>query len=512
MSYFSRLMAQRGVRVEDVLDEMRFLTNEKLGPNQSLTPEGFLLIKDTPIARTGWQIYAPQEIPLDLYPDFAPPPDGVFRVRRDDDDVFSADTMASANGKPVVDEHPQTILTPDNCDGAPGVVMSVRRGEGALDDLMIADLIIYNKDLINLIRDGKRELSCGYDVDYEELAPGRLAQKNIRINHVALVDSGRCGPRCSIGDRSQPAEEVRSMAKTNTKKKVGDVFDAFRRALMGSTTLSAKDKEELEKAIKKEEDELPEELKEHEFKPDHDAAEGTPASGHHIEVHTHMPPHPVAAAAEHDDDEEGDIEERVARLETAVHEIAEMVRGLGSGGERSTGEATTDEPDASEEGKAILGQLELEAPPGAEATDVRGAKDSRFLVDSFQATSAIAEVLAPGIRLPAFDGKTDPKKNFKVICDLRRSALDLAFLQADTRGMIEEILAGRAFDAKKMTCDAVRGTFLAVGAMKKHANNQTIRAGDVGVIETRAHGQPAGGIKSLRDLQKVYDEHYKRAV
>ena len=508
MSYLQRLMSQRGVRVEDVLDEMRFLTNEKLGPNQSLTPEGFLLIRDTPIARSGWQIYAPQEIPLNLYPDFAPPPDGVFRVRRDDEDVFSADTMASANGKPIVDEHPQDILTPGNFSGAPGVVMSVRRGEGDHDDLMIADLIIYNKDLIELIRDGKRELSCGYDVDYEELAPGRLAQKNIRINHVALVDSGRCGPRCSIGDRSQPAEEVRSMARTGTKKKVGDVFDAFRRALTGSTSLTAKDKEELEKAIKKEEDELPEELKEHEFKPGHDDDE-TPAAGHHIEVHTHMPP-AAAAAAEHDDDED-ELEERVTRLETAVHELAEMMRSMGEGGGGEVAGATTDEPDVSEEGKAILGQLELEAPPGAEVTDVRGAKDSRFLVDSFQATSATAEILAPGIRLPAFDQKGDPKKNFKVICDLRRSALDLAYLQADTRGMIDEVLVGRAFDVKKMACDAVRGTFLAVGAMKKHANNRTIRVGDA-VIETRGHGEPAGPVKSLRDLQKVYDEHYKRAV
>ena len=508
MSYLQRLMSQRGVDAGAVLDDMRFLTNEKLGPNQSLTPEGFLLIKDTPIARSGWQIYAPQEIPLNLYPAFAPPPDGVFRVRRDDDDVFSPDTMASANGKPVVDEHPQDILTPDNCSGAPGVVMSVRRGEGALDDLMIADLIIYSKDLIALIRDGKRELSCGYDVDYEELAPGRLAQKNIRINHVALVDSGRCGPRCAIGDRSPANEEIVPMARSNAKKKVGDVFDAFRRALKGSTSLSAKDKEELEKAIKEEEDELPEELKEHEFKPGHDDAEETPAPGHHIEVHTHMPA--AAAAAEHDD-EDGELEERVSRLETAIHELAEMVRSMGSGGEEPVEGATTDEP-AGEEGKAILGQLELEAPPGAEATDVRGAKDSRFLVDSFQATSATAEILAPGIRLPTFDQKGDPKKNFKVICDLRRSALDLASLQPDTRGMIEEVLAGRAFDVKKMTCDAVRGTFLAVGAMKRHANNSsTTRTGD-GALEVRRHGEPVGNVKNLKDLQKVYDEHYKRAV
>ena len=58
----------------------------------------------------------------------------------------------------------------------------------------------------------------------------------------------------------------------------------------------------------------------------------------------------------------------------------------------------------------------------------------------------ILEILAPGIRIPTFDAKLAPKKGFEVICGLRRSALDLAYGQAETRGYIEEILAGRAFN------------------------------------------------------------------
>ena len=70
------------------------------------------------------------------------------------------------------------------------------------------------------------------------------------------------------------------MARTAAKKKtVGSIFDAFRRAMSSSTSLSAKDREELEKAIGKEEDELPEALKEHEFKPSGDESVAEGANG-----------------------------------------------------------------------------------------------------------------------------------------------------------------------------------------------------------------------------------------
>jgi hypothetical protein len=368
MSYVARVLGQSGISMDSVVDEMRFLTIEKIGPKQSFTPEGFLLIRDTPVARCGWQIYGPKEIPLHLYPDFAPPPDGVFRVKRDEDEVFAEETIASANGKPVVDEHPPDIVTPDTHAGVPGVMFDVRRGAGAEEDLMIADLIIYNKDLIAAIQDGKRELSCGYDVDYEELAPGKLAQKNIRINHVALVDSGRCGPRCSISDHSQTAEEKDPMATIKNAKR-SSIVDAIRGVLKSSTYLAAKDREELEKALEKKiGDEIPEEVTERD--------EAASPNGHHIEVHTHMP----ATAEKDDDPPDGGMEERMSRVESAVHELAEMIKSLGGSGEAE--EATSDDevvvPAKAVEGEAILGQLELEAPVGAEAVDVRKAKDSRY--------------------------------------------------------------------------------------------------------------------------------------
>jgi Uncharacterized protein conserved in bacteria (DUF2213) len=92
-------------------------------------------------------------------------------------------------------------VNPDNWKGlAVGAVQHPRRGEGDQHDMLVADLLITDRRAIELIKSGKKELSCGYDVDYEELSPGIGRHFNIVINHVAIVDEGRCGPRCAIVD------------------------------------------------------------------------------------------------------------------------------------------------------------------------------------------------------------------------------------------------------------------------------------------------------------------------
>src|SRR5690606_34331493 len=44
---------------------------------------------------------------------------------------------------------------------------------------------------------GMIEVSCGYDADIEEI-DGKLTKVNIRGNHLAIVDEGRCGADCKI--------------------------------------------------------------------------------------------------------------------------------------------------------------------------------------------------------------------------------------------------------------------------------------------------------------------------
>src|SRR5271169_6848990 len=120
---------------------MKFYAPERIGLKQSLTPEGFLLCADTPIARTGQMLYGPDETPIE------PGPDGFARIEREEREVFRPETVASFAGKPVVDEHPDSDVTPDNWRSlAVGVVLNPRRGLAADADVLLADLVITEKD------------------------------------------------------------------------------------------------------------------------------------------------------------------------------------------------------------------------------------------------------------------------------------------------------------------------------------------------------------------------------
>lgn len=175
---------------------MPFYTVEKLGEKQELTNEGFLLCRDVPIARIGELLYADGEVPVEATPD------GLIKINRSPEEVFRPETIASFEGKPVTLDHPDDFVTPETWRQlAVGTVQNVRQGQGIENDYLFADLLITDAQAIEDIRSGLREVSCGYEADYEQVEPGRGEQRNIIGNHVALVERGRCGPRCAIGDK-----------------------------------------------------------------------------------------------------------------------------------------------------------------------------------------------------------------------------------------------------------------------------------------------------------------------
>jgi hypothetical protein len=175
---------------------MRWHTAEQLGPKRFLTQEGYLLCKDVPIARTGIQLYRDGEVPVDA------DDEGLIKIMRPDQEVFDDAAMTSFQGKPVVLDHPDEDVNPSNWrQYAVGTVQNPRRGSDGYEGMLIADLLITDAEAIAAINDnGIREVSAGYDAEYSQDAPGHGAQHNIRGNHVALVDQGRCGPACRIGD------------------------------------------------------------------------------------------------------------------------------------------------------------------------------------------------------------------------------------------------------------------------------------------------------------------------
>jgi len=160
-----------------------------------------------------------------------------------------------------------------------------------------------------------------------------------------------------------------------------------------------------------------------------------------------------------------------------------------------------------EANKNILGELEYEAPPGT-GDKARKARDSMYLEDSFQDTVAKAEILAPGIRVPTFDRVTDPRKTFKTICGLRRTALDLAYAQPVTRGIIDAALSGRALDTKAMSCANTRVLFNAVAAQA--ADGNTRRATDGSNVLSPGGGLVTrGSLNSIADINKRNREKFR---
>ncbi|MCW7550558.1 DUF2213 domain-containing protein [Photorhabdus sp. APURE] len=182
---------------------MKYFFITKLGETRYLQADGSLLCKDVPIARTGTQTYLPEEI--DLKPDAS----GLVTVYRTEDEVFSPETIASFEGVAVTLDHPEdeegniVFVNPSNfSELAHGHIQNVRRGTGDKSDLLVADLLIKRQEAIDAVNAGMTDVSCGYDAQYKQFSPGKGKQYQITGNHLAIVEKGRAGGRCAIGDSS----------------------------------------------------------------------------------------------------------------------------------------------------------------------------------------------------------------------------------------------------------------------------------------------------------------------
>jgi 8-oxo-dGTP pyrophosphatase MutT (NUDIX family) len=175
---------------------MKWFTVTRLGDHSSLTPEGFLLVRDVAIARCGQQLYYDNELG-----ELEANDDHTIVIERDPGEVFHEDSISSFQGKPITNDHPLQAVDPDNWTQlAIGHMTNVRRGVGEHKDCLVADLLFTTRNGIAAVQSGKRALSVGYDAYYEQIAKGHGRQKDIIANHLALVDEGRCGARCTIRD------------------------------------------------------------------------------------------------------------------------------------------------------------------------------------------------------------------------------------------------------------------------------------------------------------------------
>lgn len=451
---------------------MRYYAPEKLSPRMAKTPEGFLMCYDVPVARVGSQDYAPEEI-AGLEQPIPPGPNGMIAVSRTAAELFREETLATLNGKDVVDEHPEDDpekmfdVDPDNWRYvARGTVLNPHRGTGEDSDVILCDLLIKDAATIKEVEKQKREVSGGYRAQYFKVGVGQGEQRNIFFNHVALVEAGRCGPRCSIRDHKCNSKEQTSMATKSWKDRLIAAW-------------KTKDDEGFMSAMA----EAPKGADEADPSAALTSTNGVPE----VHIHNHMGGGPAGATVTGDDAEEldkppveggeelpGYFKEHVkandARFQ-AVHDSLDELKGMLKSGAGGT-------VDAADPNKEIAEELEQEAPEGTTKDHARKARDSANLEHGFNLMVADSEVILPGVAIPVFTRDAAPTVTYPAMCRHRRTVLELAYVQPTTRGLIDEVLAGKAFDLPQMTCAKVRDMFSTLATARRAANRAGAFADD----------------------------------
>ena len=170
---------------------------DKATSKRSKDANGFLIIKDNPIAKAGVFDYLLSELKADINAN----DDRVVKVYRPFDELERIkDSFAN---KPIKMNHHWVGDETNTADGAIGSIIKADEANGYLR----ADLIIYNPELIEKIENGELiELSpahTGEEIDEQGRFNGEayeFKQKLGEVNHLAVVETGRSGKDLKIYD------------------------------------------------------------------------------------------------------------------------------------------------------------------------------------------------------------------------------------------------------------------------------------------------------------------------
>ncbi len=419
-------MAKKKTKDQKTVDRSNIFTTGLIGTTRETTPEGYLLCRDVPVARIGTLMYGEGEVPVSA------DSTGLILIQRGEDVLFNPKTIASFEGKPVTDDHPDDWVTPENWkELSKGFGKDVRRGDGHLSDFLVADLLITDKKTIQAVMDGKVEISLGYDADYIEISKGKGMQSNIMGNHFALVEKGRCGSRCSIGD---------SFMSTKTKKKKVSIGDRIR------NLVKTKDADEAEKIAKAVEDEAPD----------------------------------IQTEDEDPEDESGTQTGDAVNLQ-----ILKMLKTMDSRLVALEKKKTKDSDDSEkktedeEEETETTDNGDLTNPNPAEKLDESGTQT--YTGDSLKEVMSRAEILSPGYRMPTFDSVN----NGKAVLNAKRSVLKQAHATEDGQKAISPFV-GTNPDFDKLPAHTIDAAFAGASELIKQQNNMKgVRSG----ISTKDFGK-----------------------
>ena len=159
---------------------------------------GFLIVKDNPIAKAGVFDYLLSEVFSQVEKD----KDRIVRVCREFENLKA--NKDSFKGKPIKWDH-FWVGKEGKTQTADGAIFGEVRAD---EPYLKADLIIYNKDLIAKIEAGEVvELSPAYEANVEAIEGSyngdgySYLQKLKEVNHLAVVETGRSGSDLKIQDK-----------------------------------------------------------------------------------------------------------------------------------------------------------------------------------------------------------------------------------------------------------------------------------------------------------------------
>lgn len=179
----------------------------KLSPHRIKNDKGQLIITGCTFARTGKQKYHKSELDIPIE---AGEEDFIY-LDRPVEEVSSPATMASFEGAPITDDHPDDdVKVGINWDHlSKGMAFNIKYiADTNTSGHLEADLILTDVKLIEDVEAHRvNELSAGYNCDVDDTS---WIQRKIRGNHIAVVISARAGRMAVIRDKkfSDKDEEV----------------------------------------------------------------------------------------------------------------------------------------------------------------------------------------------------------------------------------------------------------------------------------------------------------------
>jgi len=162
---------------------------------------GYMDVSGSNISRVGVFPYSGAQIAAELEGD------RIYMVYRPEESLSDLETIESFKLLPFTDEHAmlgaEDGTIPAEQKGVHGITSSNVYYEAPY---LKADIRVFSEHLKDLISKGKTELSIGYRCLYEQKAgeyDGQkydFIQRELRGNHLALVDEGRSGPDVAVLD------------------------------------------------------------------------------------------------------------------------------------------------------------------------------------------------------------------------------------------------------------------------------------------------------------------------